>query len=375
MKSIESPIREHAELRRGPSSLYLRVALAMLLVSVGLAAISAYGCHIFLATSSGPVPLVPSGPSIAYGLAKWLWWGVIAFGMWLIAQRVPRFLEFSPKSILLQLLIGSVVCVVHLPLVQVAWRGGLHWNAWQFLFPSSDYLTLSSFGRELTIYGLLFGFSGFLHLQTQRQTDVLLKLELEKQLSEAQLKALQMQMEPHFLFNTLNAITSLVAQGRNQEAMKTLAHLNTILRTTLERKSPQKVPFAEELRVIESYLAIQKVRFAGRLQVRIEASEDALDGLVPCFLLQPIVENAIQHGIAPKAAGGFIETHVKRVGDTLWMQVKDNGRGPGNSETKGHGIGMQNTRERLAYFYPDNHEFRAIGSSRRRLRSNHPNSL
>jgi sensor histidine kinase YesM len=358
MKSIESPIREHAELRRGPSSLYLRVALAMLLVSVVLAAISAYGCHIFLASGGGPVPLVPSASSIAYGLSKWLWWGMIAFAIWLIALRVPRFLEFSPKSILLQLFIGSVVCVVHLPLVQMAWRGGLHWNAWQVLYPISDYLTLGSFGRELTIYGLLFGFSGFLYLQTQRRTDVLLKLELEKQLSEAQLKALQMQMEPHFLFNTLNAITSLVAQGRNQEAMKTLAHLNTILRTTLERKSPQKIPFAEELRVIESYLAIQKVRFAGRLQVRIEASEDALDGLVPCFLLQPIVENAIQHGIAPKAAGGLIETQVKRVGDRLWMQVKDNGRGPGNSETKGHGIGMQNTRERLAYFYPDTHEFR-----------------
>jgi LytS/YehU family sensor histidine kinase len=169
-----------------------------------------------------------------------------------------------------------------------------------------------------------------------------------------------MQMEPHFLFNTLNAITSLVAQGRNPEAMKTLAHLNTILRMTLQRKAPEKVPFAEELQIVESYLAIQQVRFAGRLDIKIDVTPEALNGLVPCFLLQPLVENAIQHGIAPLEEGGLIETHVKRVGDMLWMEVRDNGCGSIGSDTKGHGIGMQNIRERLAYFYPDAHEFNAV---------------
>jgi sensor histidine kinase YesM len=185
-------------------------------------------------------------------------------------------------------------------------------------------------------------------------------LEVERQLTQAQLQALQMQLEPHFLFNTLNALASLVAQGRNPEASKTLAHLDTILRTTLRRRAPEKVPFAEELRVIESYLAIQKVRFAERLQVKIETTPEAMDGLVPCFLLQPIIENAIQHGIAPRAAGGFIQTSVKRIGATLWMQVKDNGCGPDGSGVKGHGIGMQNTRERLAHFYPNAYEFEAV---------------
>ena len=188
----------------------------------------------------------------------------------------------------------------------------------------------------------------------------MLKLELEKQLSQAQLHALQMQMEPHFLFNTLNAITSLVAQERNPEAMKTLSHLNTILRMTLQRRAPEKVPFVDELRVIESYLAIQKVRFADRLQIRVEATPEALAGLVPCFLLQPIIENAIQHGIAPRATGGLVETSVKRQGDVLWMRVKDNGCGLNGPHTKGHGIGMQNTRDRLAHFYPGAHEFHAV---------------
>ena len=141
--------------------------------------------------------------------------------------------------------------------------------------------------------------------------------------------------------------------------MKTLGHLHTILRATLQRKAPERVPFADELRVVESYLAIQQVRFAGRLQVEIDTTPDALEGLVPCFLLQPIVENAIQHGIASRASGGLVETRVKRIGDILWMQVKDNGCGPGGSSTEGHGIGMKNIRERLAYFYPGAHEFQA----------------
>ena len=119
--------------------------------------------------------------------------------------------------------------------------------------------------------------------------------------------------------------------------------------------------------MVESYLAIQQVRFAGRLEVKIEVTPEALDGLVPCFLLQPLVENAIKHGIAPLEAGGLIETHVKRLGDTLWMEVKDNGRGPNGSDTKGHGIGMQNIRERLAYFYPDDYEFDAVAPRRWRL--------
>ena len=256
---------------------------------------------------------------------------------------------------------AGLISYVHLEALQLTIRlDSMYWHRWGEAYSSLSYLNLGRYSLDLAIYGVVFGLSGFLYMQSQRQQDAIQKMELERQLTQAQLKALQMQMEPHFLFNTLNAITSLVAQGRNQEAMKTLTHLNTILRTTLARKSPEKVPFAEELRVIESYLAIQQVRFAGRLQVKIEASEEALDGLIPCFLLQPIVENAIQHGIAPKAAGGLIETNVKRVGDTLWMQVRDNGRGPGDSGTKGHGIGMQNTRERLAYFYPDAHEFHAM---------------
>lgn len=342
---------------RSFATLHARGAFACLAVSVVLAAVSAYGCHIFLATKGEHMSLLPS---IAYGLAKWLWWGVVAFGMWFIAQRFPFFLKFSPQALAMQLFIGSVLSSIHLTLLQTIWWSGLHWQAWRIAYPSVDYFTLSSLGEDLVIYGFLFGFSGFLHTHSHRQIDALVKLALEKQLTEAQLQTLQTQMEPHFLFNTLNAVTSLVAQGKNAEAMKTLGHLNTILRMTLQRRSPEKVPFGEELRVIESYLAIQQVRFADRLEFRIDASEEALKGLVPCFLLQPIIENAITHGIAPMDEGGFVETQVKRVGDRLWMRIRDNGCGLESSETKGHGIGLKNIQDRLAFFYPEAHEFEAL---------------
>ena len=211
------------------------------------------------------------------------------------------------------------------------------------------------------VYALLYGFSGLMYAQSQAQQAVIQKLELERQLSQAQLHVLQMQLEPHFLFNTLNAVNSLVDLGRNKEASQTLAHLNTILRSALQRSAPEKVPFAEELRIIESYLTIQRVRFADRLQVTLDVAPEALEGMVPCFLLQPIMENAIHHGIAPMEAGGIIATSIKRRGDRLWMQIRDNGAGVSTSPSKGHGIGIRNTRERLAYFYPNAHDFKAGG--------------
>jgi sensor histidine kinase YesM len=183
------------------------------------------------------------------------------------------------------------------------------------------------------------------------------KLEIERQLAQAQLKALQMQMEPHFLFNTLNAVTSLVDQHKNEAAMETLAHLNTILRTTLQRQSPEKVPFTEELQLVESYLAIQKVRFADRIKIEINTTPEARRSLVPCFLLQPLVENAVRHGIERKKEGGLIQTKAERIGDRLWMQVRDNGSGMNAARADSHGIGLTNLRERLAFFYPDLHKF------------------
>jgi signal transduction histidine kinase len=303
----------------------------------------------------------PFAPSFLYGCVYWVWWVVVTLVLWTLADRWAAAFKPSAQTVMAHLGASCVLATAHLVLLQhtigfASW----YWPAWGRRFGTLGVENLERFGVELVIYGFIGGVCAFLHSRMQTQHALVQKLEVERQLTQAQLKALQMQMEPHFLFNTLNAITSLMVQGRNKEAIKTMTHLNTILRTTLQRKSPEKVPFVDELRIVESYLAIQQVRFAGRLDVKIDVTPEALDGLVPCFLLQPLVENAIQHGIAPLEAGGSIETHVKRVGDMLWMEVKDNGRGPIGSGAKGHGIGMQNIRERLAYFYPDAYEFNAV---------------
>ncbi|QMV17868.1 hypothetical protein GOB94_03540 [Granulicella sp. 5B5] len=303
----------------------------------------------------------PFAPSLLYGGVYWIWWVVVTLVLWTLADRWEVAFKPSGLTVMAHLGASCILATAHLALLQhtigfASW----YWPAWGRRMATFSVENLERFGVELVLYGFISGICAFLYSRMQTQQALVQKLEVERQLTQAQLKALQMQLEPHFLFNTLNAITSLVAHERNPEAMKTLTHLNTILRTTLQRRAPEKVPFAEELRVIESYLAIQKVRFAHRLEVKMEVGPEVMDGLIPCFLLQPIVENAVQHGIASKATGGLIETHVKRVGDTLWMQVKDNGRGLADSRTKGHGIGMQNTRERLAFFYPGSHEFHAV---------------
>jgi signal transduction histidine kinase len=334
------------------------IGIAAILAGAGImTAVTASACHGSLEASYDAGALIPS---LIYGFVTWYWWAAFALTLWWIARRNPALLRFSPLRLLLHCPVAALAAVAHIELLQTTY----HWACGRWPIPGEPVETLrlvtpARVGLDLILYGCVYAFAGLLASQAQARQASVQKLELERQLSQAQLKALQAQIEPHFLFNTLNALASLIAQGRNREASKTLAHLNTILRTTLERRAPGKVPFAEELRVIESYLAIQQVRFADRLEVKIDATPEAMEGLVPCFLLQPIVENAIQHGIAPMEAGGTIETRVKRVGDTLWLQVRDNGRGPNGGAAKGHGIGMMNTRERLAHFYPNAHRFDA----------------
>lgn len=329
--------------------------LGLVALSGVLAALTASQCHHALIMLKPGASLLPS---IVFGTVSGLWWGIVAAGIWGVSRRFSWFLTFSTKTVLLHIALGTLLSVLHMEAIQALIDFiSRAWPRWGEAYGTLDYINLSRFGLELAVYGVLFAVSGFLHMQSHRQHDVLLKLALEKQLTQAQLQALQMQMEPHFLFNTLNAITSLVAQNKNAEAMKTLGHLNTILRTTLQRRSPEKIPFTEELRLVESYLAIQKVRFADRLQVEMQTTSEARRGLVPCFLLQPLVENAVRHGIESRKSGGRIETKAERLGDNLWMRVSDNGNGTANGDTAGHGIGLRNLQERLAYFYPGAHQF------------------
>ncbi len=341
----------------GNGSLPFRGAIAISSATVVMTVLTAVECHGYLALVHPDATLASL---LLFAAIYWLWWGVLAIAMWGLGQRWPSTLSCTAPALMIHSIAACLLGVAHLALLQQYVNyAAKHWG--DPGAPPLDYLTVVRFGFELLLYAFLFGISGFLHAQSQSQKSALRSLELEKQLSQAQLATLQMQMEPHFLFNTLNAVTTLVELKRNDEASETLAHLNTILRKTLQRNIPEKIPFAQELQIVESYLAIQQVRFADRLHVKIETTPEALEGLVPCFLLQPIVENAIRHGISRLEGDGLLETSVERIGDTLRLRVRDNGPGlVGASANTGHGIGIKNTRDRLSYFYPDAYDFAAI---------------
>jgi two-component system, LytTR family, sensor kinase len=181
--------------------------------------------------------------------------------------------------------------------------------------------------------------------------------QLEAQLAQAQLQALKMQLHPHFLFNTLNGIASLVRDNKNRAAVDMLAGLSDLLRYTLENAGKQEVPLKEELEFLELYLGIQQMRFPDRLRVEMRVAPETLDALVPNLILQPIVENAIRHGISQRPTPGVVGIEASRDGERLRVNVYDDGPGLRPNGGAGGGVGLSNTRERLAQLYGERQRF------------------
>lgn len=178
--------------------------------------------------------------------------------------------------------------------------------------------------------------------------------QLEAQLSHAQLQALRMQLKPHFLFNTLNSVSSLMyTDVEAADAM--LARLSEFLRLTVDRDIAQEIPLEQELEFVDRYLEIEKIRFEARLQVAIDVERDARLAMVPSLALQPLIENAIHHGIAPRRKGGAIEIRAKREDDVLHLSIADDGVGA--REQPRERVGLANTRARLEQLYGRNHRF------------------
>jgi LytS/YehU family sensor histidine kinase len=169
-------------------------------------------------------------------------------------------------------------------------------------------------------------------------------------LSAAQLSALKMQLQPHFLFNTLSAIMSLVRQQERQQAEAMIARLSDLLRLTLDDVDTQEVPLWRELEFLRLYLSIEQVRFKDRLRVEIRADPDLSDAVVPHMALQPIVENAVRHGLGQSEQCVSIDVKAMKVADTLVLTVTDDGPGSPTGFDVG-GIGLANTRSRLARLY------------------------
>jgi two-component sensor histidine kinase len=222
----------------------------------------------------------------------------------------------------------------------------------------------SQFHIELLIYGATLGLGYAVSYYGRFREREVRARALEAQLAQAQLQALKMQLHPHFLFNTLNGIAGLVRDNKNRAAVDMLAGLSDLLRYTLENAGLQEVPLKEELEFLELYLGIQQMRFPDRLRVRLDVAPDTLDALVPNLILQPLVENAIRHGVSQRASGGTVGVEAARNDGRLLIKIYDDGPGlkpHGEDGASAEGVGLSNTRARLARLYGERQRFTLSG--------------
>jgi two-component system, LytTR family, sensor kinase len=239
-----------------------------------------------------------------------------------------------------------------------AWRKGAHGLS-RAGFP--DFVNTIYFFFVLLAWSVLyFGAQAYRDLLAERE-----RLRRAEALAhEARLRALRLQLNPHFLFNTLNAVSTLVAEGRSAEANRMLARLSDFLRSTLERTETDEIPLAEEIDFIGQYLEIEEARLGGRLRVEIGVEPGTEIALVPPLILQPLVENAVRHAIQPREGGGAIEVTARRRDRHLVLGVVDDGPGIEAASAEGQGVGLTNTRQRLAELYGERAEL-LLGSGPR----------
>jgi two-component system LytT family sensor kinase len=312
--------------------------------------IGGLGCGVVLAliqaTSAHLIRL--DNPVAVLNPRSWLMTFSLTLPSWLaIGALAPAFLiaarrySFDPANRAASAIVHLVLCVV-LTLAQLALM-----SATYLLFATT------ATARFIGIFGVTFRNLAFLdivaywailgiHLVLHYST-------LRVDLAEARLAAMRSQMNPHFLFNSLHAVSALALKGDPAAAAETVGRLSDLLRVVLDDNA-REVRLAEELGFLDSYLMIQHVRFADRLQVARSVAPEALTALVPPMILQPLVENALEHGLEGRLGGLIIDVIVTRQGNALCLEVRDNGPGFPTSGPR-EGIGLANTRGRLEHAY------------------------
>jgi two-component system, LytTR family, sensor kinase len=209
-------------------------------------------------------------------------------------------------------------------------------------------------------YWLILGVQAAFVYQRMYREQRVAAAELEGRLTLARLEALRLQLHPHFLFNTLNAISAFV-DADPERARRMIARLGELLRRTLNGGTAAELPLSQELDLLAPYLEIQRIRFGDRLSIELDVPDGAEAALIPTLLLQPLVENAVEHGVRRTHDGARVRLTAKRAGDRLRLEIEDNGPGPTGS---GQGVGLANTRARLAGLYGEaaRLELRAVPS-------------
>ena len=292
----------------------------------------------------------------------WYTWMVLTPLVLFVARRIRLGGRRWPLAIALHVVAGVLLSVVHLALegavyyatVPAAWRATRSLGEQVAFFMNAFLMT------DLLTYGAVVGCWFALEYHRRYRESALASARLEAQsarlalgLAEARMQALRMELNPHFLFNTLNAISGLVRREENGAAVQMLAGLGDLLRATLDREMAPEVPVAVELTVLQRYLDIERVRFGPRLTIEIDVAPDVADALVPALIFQPLVENAIRHGVTKRPGSALVRVGAWRDGDDLRLEVRDTGEGlaPARGRPVREGVGLSNTRARLAELY------------------------
>jgi two-component system, LytTR family, sensor kinase len=278
-----------------------------------------------------------SGPYLTWGHAfyqesgHWLFWALVIPIAYLFVARVARAGWGWPQTLLAHLAF-AIVAIGLATAFHAIWFGK---HSLGDVFLSNASLSL------FTYAAILGGVLAYYHSQRS--------VEREVELAQAKLRALRAQLRPHFMFNALHSVAMLVRGGRGPEAVEMIAGVSDLLRDGLNDDDRADVALEEEVALARRYLAIEEVRFADRLDVRVDVTEQARAVRVPRLILQPLVENAVRHGIGAKAGAGRIGISARTAQHELIVMVRDDGPGP--SPNGNNGVGLRNTRERLKTAY------------------------
>ena len=305
----------------------------------------------------------------AYGIAQYLgalmYGKAVAYQKFIIIAAAAGFLLTAPLRYLCRylrtlspaaMISGALASAYSVALL---WRVVINWSYERYVQwdpPMEhwyEYLTGAMTATYIVVcwMGLYFAFKYYESMQIQQES----ALRATALAQEAQLKMLRYQLNPHFLFNTLNAISTLIIDNRNAVANNAVSGLSEFLRYTLDQDPMKKVTVAQELEALDLYLNIEKMRFGTRLTLRHEIDADTTAVLMPSLLLQPLIENAVKYAISPREEGGTISICAKVSGSTLQLTVADDGPGLVDQSriVTGRGVGIRNTRERLQVLYGD----------------------
>jgi len=325
--------------------------------------IIAFWAFLAALTATGRLldPRLPERPEmssalIALAFIEYAIWAVLTFPIIRLVNSLSRDTEGQWRNLVIFAVVGVVIAIGVDQLLGMFRRHLLPFPPRRFVLGPWGNLIRFEFLDDLLVYFAVLAAAMarhyFLRYQARVDETRLLRAEtaeLEARLAEAQLAVLRTQLNPHFLFNTLHAISSLVDRDP-KGVRRMIARLSELLRHTLEQSAEQEVPLERELELLQRYLDIMEVRFQGRLEVALRIDDGVRDALVPNLILQPLVENALKHGVAATEEAGRVEVDAHRSDGDIVLRVRDNGPGP-STTANAKGVGLRNTIARLEQLY------------------------